>query len=166
MPETPEYDWPYPIAGQADNVPYVMQQLAEAIEATVHGIETDNNSDHAGLLSQINALEPAGWVAIPAASGYTSSAECRIEQGDVVRLKGSIAKNSGNLVRATTVGTIPSGKRPASLKRAAGAITAGTTTPNTTSVWIATDGTIQLGGDATTLASGTTIYLDGITFDL
>lgn len=118
-----------------------------------------------GTVYAVDARGKTAWTAITAASGYTSAAYSRLDfSGGLgeLELAGSISINAGNLVRATTIGTVTSTHRPVTTRRPAATVGNGSTTSTGTGAIISSTGTIQLTSDNTTLGAHTVAYLDGI----
>jgi hypothetical protein len=119
---------------------------------------------NAGIKDPINELRayvsPSAWQNITVGSSIAAGAtgaQCRLE-GERVFLEGSLARTSGNFTVGDTIGTIPSGYRPARAQVCDSAeITSGRIR-----LAISTSGVITIGQ----ILSGTpgTAYLDGLTY--
>lgn len=108
------------------------------------------------------------WQPITPAAGYTAlSAWWRLENsGTSVRLRGAIKRDSGTLVRATALATLPAAACPPIAVHSPAGVGTGTSTPNVTRATVSSTGALSVGGDNTSLSSGgaTTLYLDGVTY--
>lgn len=80
----------------------------------VEQLQTDLDTTQAALTAAqdaIAALSPGPWLPIPAASGYTSTAEGR-KVGTKLEFRGSFDKTSGNIASGDVLGTLPAALIP------------------------------------------------------
>lgn len=103
MGDTVYRNYPYPDVSVVPDVPYDMQQLADAIDADVQGVA----DDIAPLLdNDWTALTLAGaWDAYVLGGGYYNGARAR-KVGPVIQVNGMIKSGSG------TITTLPWDLRP------------------------------------------------------
>lgn len=131
MPETPLYGLPYPPAvGVAPDVPYYLQQLAEAVEAVLS--------------------DDTGWMVIPIGAGFSALSASEPPQirrrGDTVYFQGGWAPGGFTANANHDVGTIPVGYRPTQNL----IIPAGSSAGNVTSqAFVRSDGQVQIRTGAT-----------------
>lgn len=102
MPTTPEFDLPYPSAAADADVPYDMQQLAEAVEEQIiAGGATAFDSTGISYQNSFTAFTSAGW---------SAPAYCRV--GGFKYITGAIARGT-SWTKGTVIMILPVGWRPA-----------------------------------------------------
>lgn len=125
MGTTANLDLPYPDGGNPGNVPYYLQQLADAVDAAL-----DDQDERLDTVEA--AIADSGWIAptllnswVNFGSTFDTAAYRKI--GEVVYVRGLI--KSGTTTSGTTIFTLPSGYRPSATRKAIVIVSGGSSVP-------------------------------------